>query len=123
MPRGSARVTSTSLVCLKIASSTKNLGTSHAVILILLIEKHDHGFRCGSAFIQQGSIGNRKAGKIAHHGLEIQQAFQTSLGYFCLVRSVLGIPSRVFENISENNAGCNGIIISLADIVFKNLVF
>ena len=92
------------------------------VILVFLIEKHNHGFGCGRAFIKQGSIGQRKASQITDHGLEIQQTFQTALRNFSLVGRVLSIPSRIFENISQNNDRSNRIIITLTDIILENQV-
>ena len=93
------------------------------VIPVLLIKEHGHGFCRCCAFIQQGSIGERQTGEIADHGLEIQQAFQSALGNFSLVRRVLGIPSRIFKYIPEDDTGCDGIIITLADIIFEYPVF
>ena len=49
------------------------------MIPVFLVKEHDHGFGSRGAFIQQGSIGKRKSGQVADHGLEIQQAFQTAL--------------------------------------------
>src|SRR5450755_3130135 len=92
------------------------------VIPVLLVKEHDHRFRSSCSFIKQGSVGKGKTGQITHHGLEVQEALQTALRNFSLVGRVLGIPSRIFKYIPENDAGCNRIKISLTNIIFKNQV-
>src|SRR5436190_10589551 len=92
------------------------------MIVIHEIKKHSHRFSSCSCFIQQRSISYRQTGKIAYHRLKIQKAFKTSLRNFCLVWSVLCIPTWIFENIAQYYRWCNGIIISLADIIVENFI-
>ena len=57
----------------------KELWSLNMILLIEGIKEHRHGFCCCRGFIQQGGIGNGQSGQVTHHGLIIQQAFQSSL--------------------------------------------
>ena len=85
-------------------------------ILIQRVEEHAHGFCAGGRLIEQRSIGNGQPGKITHHRLEVEQAFQPALRNLCLVRRVLRVPSRVFKNVAQDYRRRMRIVIALADI-------
>jgi hypothetical protein len=55
--------------------------------------------------------------------LEFKDGLQCPLADFCLVRCVLGVPSWIFKNISQDHTRRNRIIITLADIVVEYQVF
>ena len=69
------------------------------------------------------ALASGKPGKVANHRLKVQQAFQTALRDFGLVRRVLCVPARVFKYITQNNRRRNGIVITLANIVFEHFIF
>src|SRR3954462_4212244 len=92
-------------------------------VFIQKIEKHCHRLSCCSGFIKKGSIGKRKSCKIADYSLKIQKTFKPSLGNFCLVRGILRVPSGVFKNIPEDHTWSYGIVITLSNIIFKQLIF
>ncbi len=106
-----------------IAVDKKFWSGNMVMVFVFQIEEHGHRFCGGRAFIQQGGIGQRKTREVGYHRLEIQQAFESALRNLRLVGGILGIPARIFENISEDNAGYDGIVITLADIGFENLVY
>ena len=64
---------------------------------------HRHGFSCSSSFIQQRSGSHVQAGQVQRHLLEVQQCFQTALGDFRLIRGVGGVPTRVFQHVTQDN--------------------
>ena len=66
-------------------------------------------------FIEHGGIGNGHAGQFHDHGLEIEQRFQPALRDFSLVGGILGVPTGVFQNVAQNDAGGQGAIIAHAD--------
>ncbi len=101
----------------------KKLVLSFLAGFVYVVVKHCHAFRRRGCLIQQGCIGNFQTGKVAYHGLKIQQAFQPALCNFCLVGRVLGVPAGIFKHIAQNNAWRNGIIIALANVCFAYLVF
>ena len=85
-------------------------------------KQHEHGL-CGcGGFIQQGCVGNFHPGEIANHGLKIQESLQPTLGNLGLVRRVLGVPTRVLQNISKNDPRRQGSIIAGSDIAPKDFV-
>jgi len=92
------------------------VGALHAV-------EHEHGFGGGGGFIQKRGIGYFHAGEVAHHGLEIEQGFEAALGNFGLVGRVLGVPTRIFEDVAQDDARHNHVVIAQTDVVFVHLVF
>ncbi len=56
---------------------------------------HRHRFGGGGGFIKQRSGSDIQPGQIQSDLLEVEQRFQTALGYFRLVRGIGGVPARV----------------------------
>ncbi|MCY1291050.1 hypothetical protein D9M70_402210 [compost metagenome] len=81
-----------------------------------------HGLGGGSAFVEQGGVGDRQAGEVADQGLEVQQGFQAALGDFRLVGGVGGVPGRVFQQVAQDRAGGVAGVVALADVVLEQLV-
>ncbi len=81
-----------------------------------------HRFGGGGGFVQHRRIGNRHAGQIAHHRLEIDQRFEPSLRYFRLVRRVRGVPRRTLEHVAQDDARRVGAVVALTDEGFQNFV-
>ena len=82
-----------------------------------------HRFGGGGGLVEQGSIGDGQAGQIAGHGLEIEQRLQAALGNLRLVRGVLGVPARIFQEVSLDDRRGDAIGVSHADEGVKDLVF
>ncbi|MCY1215383.1 hypothetical protein D9M72_272260 [compost metagenome] len=81
-----------------------------------------HGLGGGSAFVEQGGVGDRQAGEVADQGLEVQQRFQAALGDFRLVGGIGGVPGRVFQQVAQDRAGGVAGVVALADVVLEQLV-
>ena len=62
-----------------------------------------HGFRHRSRLIQERRIGNRQAGQIRHHGLEIHQGFQAPLRDFRLIGRVGRVPAGIFQDVAQDH--------------------
>ena len=77
-----------------------------------------HGFCSSGGFVEQRSVGNRQAAKVADQGLEVEQRFETALGDFRLVRCVGGVPGRVFQQVAQDWRRRVAVVIALADIGF-----
>ncbi len=61
---------------------------------------HRHRFRRGGRLIEQARAGQGQARQVRHHGLEVEQGLEPSLGDLGLVRRVLGVPPRIFEDVA-----------------------
>ena len=81
-----------------------------------------HGFSGCGGFIKHGRIGDRHAGQVADHGLEIDQRLHAALRNLGLVGRVGGIPSGVFQHVAQNHARRIGAVITLANKAFEHLV-
>ena len=82
-----------------------------------------HGFGSGGGFVEQGGVGDRQAGEVADHGLEVQQRFETALGNFWLVRRVSGVPGRVFQQVAQDRRRRVAVVVALADVGLEQLIF
>ena len=83
---------------------------------------HQHGLGGGSGLVKEGGVGNVHAGEVSDHGLEVEKRLKPALGDLGLIRSVLGVPSRVLHDVPENHSGGEGAIVSHPNIGAKDLV-
>ena len=81
-----------------------------------------HGLGGGGGFVEHGGVGDRHAGQVAHHGLEIDQRFHAALRNFGLVRGVGGVPGGVFEDVAQDDPGRVGAVVALTDEALVELV-
>jgi hypothetical protein len=54
----------------------------------------------GGAFVEERRVGHGKRGEVADHRLVVEQRLQSALRDLRLVRGVLGVPSRVLEDVA-----------------------
>ena len=73
------------------------------------------GFSGSGAFVQKGSVGNFHPGQLQDHGLIVEEGLETTLRDFWLVRSIGGVPARIFDNGSPEDGGSNRSVISQTD--------
>ena len=92
------------------------LGLAHA-------QCQRHGLSRSCGFIEHGGIGHGQGGQVAHHGLEVDQRLHAALADFGLVGRVGRVPSRVFQNVAQDDARRVGVKVTLADVALENLVF
>lgn len=81
-----------------------------------------HGFGGSGGFIEQRGIGQRQAGEVDDHLLEVQQRLQPALGNFGLVGRVGGVPARVFQHVAQDDRGGDGAVVAHADEAGPDLV-
>ena len=81
---------------------------------------HGHGFGRGSGLVQYRSVGEFHSGQIADHGLEIEQRLEAplrdfGLGDFRLVRGIGGVPGGITQQVTLDDRGRVGIVITHPD--------
>ena len=84
--------------------------------------QHRHRFCSGSRFIQQRSVGDLHAREVTHHGLEIQQRFQTTLCDLSLIRRVSGVPAGIFQHVALDDRWHDGVVVTQPDVTLEQLV-
>ena len=82
-----------------------------------------HGFGGGGGFVEHRRVGDRHAGQVGHHGLEVDQRLHAALRYLGLVGRVGGVPGRVLQDVSQDHARRVGAVVALADEASVDLVF
>ena len=83
---------------------------------------HGHGLGGGRRLVEEGSAGDRQAGQVGNHGLEVQKDLQTPLGDLRLVRGVLRVPARVLEDVPQQDRRRHGAVVALPDEAAEHLV-
>ena len=81
-----------------------------------------HGLRGGGRFVEHRRVGDRHAGEVAHHRLEVHQRLEPALRDLSLVRRVSRVPGRVLEHVAQDDAGRVGTVVALADEALQHLV-
>jgi len=74
-----------------------------------------HGLGGGGGFVEHGGVGDRHAGEVAHHGLEVDQRLHAALADLGLVRCVGGVPGGVLQDVAQDHARQVAAVIALAD--------
>ena len=77
--------------------------------------RHGHGFGRGRTLVEQGGVGDRQTREVGDHRLVSQQRFEPALGDFRLVRGVLGIPARIFQDVAQDHRRHDASVVTLAD--------
>jgi hypothetical protein len=76
---------------------------------------HGHRFGCGGGFVEQRCIRDLHGGQIAHHRLKIQEPFEPALGDLGLIRGVRGVPARILQHVSLDDARRDAVVVAEAD--------
>ena len=79
-------------------------------------EKHRHRFGSRRTLVEERSVGNLEAREIDHHGLEVEERLQTPLRDLGLVRRVLRVPPRVFQDISQDHTRNDRVVVPHPDV-------
>ena len=111
MSSGAARVRTTSIVCGNTSSATKKRAARAAAHP--LAQRHRLGG--GRGLVQHRRVGDRHAGQVADHRLEIDQRLEPALRNLGLVRRVRGVPRRVLEDVASDDGGCVRAVVPLTD--------
>ena len=81
-----------------------------------------HGLGRRGAFIEQACTGHFHAGELGAHGLEVQQALQSTLRHFGLIGRVLRVPTRILEHVSQDHRGRDAVVVAHADVAAEHLI-
>ena len=120
MPRGSARVLMTAMVCGCSSCRRRRPRCWPWTGLAALGHRHRLG-RCGR-LVQQRGVGHVQPGQVADHGLEVQQRLEPALTDLGLIGRVGGVPGRVFQDVAQDRRRRGGAVIALTDQRGQNLV-
>ena len=83
---------------------------------------HVHGLGGRRRLIEQRGAGEREAGEVRDHGLEVEQRLQASLGDLGLIGGVGGVPPRVLEDVALDDGGHEAVVVAHADVGAEDLV-
>jgi hypothetical protein len=85
---------------------------------------HGQRHRLGGSrgLVEHGGVGNRHAGEVAHHGLEVDQRLHAALRNFGLVGRVGRVPGGVLQDVAQDHAGRVRAVVALADEALEQLV-
>ena len=87
----------------------------HVALALRGAVRQRHGFRRRRALVEQRGIGDIESGKIADHGLEIEQRLEPALADLRLVGCVGGVPGRILQDIALDHRGQQRAVVALAD--------
>ncbi len=62
--------------------------------------------------VEERCVRDLHPGEIHDHGLVVEKRLQPSLGNLGLVGRVLGVPTGVLHDVSENHTGCVGVAVA-----------
>ena len=68
-----------------------------------------------SPFVQQRRTGDREPGEVLDDGLEVQERLEPALGDLRLVGRVRGVPARVLQDSTSDDARSRRAVVALAD--------
>ncbi len=84
--------------------------------------RHGDGFGRRRRLVQQRGVGDRQAGEVGHHRLEVQQRFQPALRDLRLIRRVGGVPAGVLQHVAQDHRRGVGVVVAAADQAFRAAV-
>ena len=87
-----------------------------------LRSRQRHRLGGGGRLVEHRRVGDRHAGQVADHGLEVDQRFHAALRDLGLVGRVGGVPGRVLEHVAQDDAGRVRAVVALADEALEDLV-
>jgi hypothetical protein len=87
----------------------------HLSTLLGRAHRHTHRLSGGGCFVEQRCVAYRQGGEVGHHGLPDQQRLEATLGDLRLVGGVLGVPTRVFEDVALHHRRGDGAGVSHAE--------
>ena len=81
-----------------------------------------HRFGGGGGLVEHRGVGDRHAGQVGHHRLEVDQRLHAALADLGLIRRVGGVPGRVFEHVAQDDAGCQRAEVAAAEVAGQHAV-
>ena len=84
--------------------------------------QHGHGFGRRGRLVQERSRRDRQTGQIGHHGLEVEQRFEPTLGDLGLIGRVRRVPARILQHVAPNHGGHDAVVVAQPDEGPEHLV-
>jgi hypothetical protein len=95
----------------------QELRRAHTPLNPLRLHPRQHGHRLGGGgrFVEQRCIGDLHPRQVGHHRLKIEERFEAPLRDLGLIGRVGRVPTRVLEDVAENDARCDRVVVAVAD--------
>jgi len=77
------------------------------------VVSHEHSFTSSSALVEEGGVRHIHSSEFSDHGLEVEQAFKSSLSNFSLIWGIGSIPSGILKNVSVDYSRHGGRVVAL----------
>ena len=81
-----------------------------------------HGLGHRGRLVEQRGVGERQAGQVRDHGLEVEQRLQPALRDLRLVRRVGGVPAGVLQDVAQDDAGRHAAVVAHPQVGAEHLV-
>ena len=85
--------------------------------------EHGHGLGGRRALIEERRVRDLQAGEVHHHGLVVQQRLEAPLGDLGLIGRVLCVPTGVLEDVPQDHAWYDRVVVSHPDVGPEDPVF
>ena len=76
---------------------------------------HVHGLRRRRGLVEQRGVGAGEAGEVHHHGLEVEQRFQSALRDFRLIGRIGGVPTWILQDVALDDGRRDRVVVAEAD--------
>ncbi len=84
--------------------------------------QHGHRLGGGGGLVEERRVRHVHCGEVAHHGLEVEERLEATLGDLGLVRRVGGVPGRVLEHVALDHGRRERVGVPLADEGGEHLI-
>ncbi len=77
--------------------------------------EHRHRLACRRRFVEERGVRDFHPRQIAHHGLEVEERFETALRNLRLIGRVRRVPAGILEHVAEDDTRRDGVVVAEAD--------
>ena len=74
-----------------------------------------HGFGGGGGLVEHRRVRHLHGREVGDHRLEVQQRLEPALADLRLVRRVRGVPGRILDDVAQDDAGRDGVVVAETD--------
>ena len=118
IPSASARVRNTPSVC-----GWQSAAAKKPRLRLARSQRTSRAPRRRRRFVEQGRVGERQAREVRDQRLEVQQRFEPALRDLGLVGGVLGVPTRIFEDVALDHRRNDRVGVTHSDARSDHAVF
>ena len=84
--------------------------------------QHRHRLGGGGGFVEQRRGRDLHPREIAHHRLEVEESFETSLRDLGLIRRVGRVPAGILEHVAEDHARRDAVVVAEAEVRLEQAI-